>query len=99
MTAYNQALNDLIAKYPGKYSRASFGHVSGGVAPDLEKTFNRGYTELFIDGNRGKWSSMDVPTHLGEYAGEVSSITRDGIVLRSSALDLSNMRLWASGPM
>ena len=90
VTAYNQALNDLIAKYPRKYSRASFGHISGGVAPDLEKTFNRGYTELFIDGARGKWSSMDVPTHLGEYVGEVSRITRDGIVLKSSALDLSN---------
>ena len=90
VTAYNRALNDLIAKYPQKYSRASFGQVSGGVAPDLGKTFNRGYTELFIDGTRGKWSSMDVPTHLGEYVGEVSRITRDGIVLSSSALDLSN---------
>ena len=90
VTAYNRALNDLIAKYPQKYSRASFGHVSGGAAPDLEKTFNRGYTELFIDGARGKWSSMDVPTHLGEYVGEVARITRDGIVLKSSAFDLSN---------
>lgn len=90
VTAYNQALNALIEKHPGKYSRASFGQVSGGMAPDLEKTFNRGYTELFIDGNRGKWSSMDVPTHLGEYVGEVARITRDGIVLSSSALDLSN---------
>ena len=90
VTAYNQALNALIEKHPGKYSRASFGQVSGGMAPDLGKTFNRGYTELFIDGTRGKWSSMDVPTHLGEYAGEVARITRDGIVLSSSALDLSN---------
>ena len=90
VTAYNRALNDLIAKYPLKYSRASFGQVHGGVAPDLEKTFNRGYTELFIDGARGKWSSMDVPTHLGEYVGEVARITRDGIALSSSALELSN---------
>ena len=90
VTAYNQALDALVEKHPEKYSRASFGRISGGVAPDLEKTFNRGYTELFIDGNRGKWSSMDVPTYLGEYAGEVARITRDGIVLRSSALDLSN---------
>ncbi len=90
VTAYNQALNALIEKHPGKYSRASFGQVSGGMAPDLEKTFNRGYTELFIDGNRGKWSSMDVPTHLGEYVGEVARITRDGMVLSSSAFDLSN---------
>lgn len=90
VTAYDRALNALVAKYPGKYSRASFGQVSGSVAPDLEKTFNRGYTELFIDGARGRWSSMDVPTHLGEYVGDVARITRDGIVLKSSAFDLSN---------
>lgn len=90
VTAYNEALNALVAKYPGKYSRASFGRINGGVAPDLEKTFNRGYTELFIDGTRGKWSSMDVPTHLGEYVGEVARISHGGIVLGSSALELSN---------
>jgi len=90
VTAYSEALNALVQKHPEKYSRASFGRVSGGIAPDLEKTFNRGYTDLFIDGKRGKWSSMDVPTYIGEYAGEVARITADGIVLKSSALDLAN---------
>lgn len=90
VTAYNQALDALVARHPEKYSRASYGHVSGGVAPDLEKTFNRGYTELFIDGVKGPWSSMDVPSYLGEYVGEVARITRDGIVLKSSALELAN---------
>jgi len=90
VTAYSEALNALVQKHPEKYSRASFGSISGGIAPDLEKTFNRGYTDLFIDGKRGKWSSMDVPTYIGEYAGEVARITTDGIVLKSSALDLAN---------
>jgi len=90
VTAYSEALNALVQKHPEKYSRASFGRISGGIAPDLEKTFNRGYTDLFIDGKRGKWSSMDVPTYIGEYAGEVARITADGIVLKSSALDLAN---------
>ena len=90
VTAYGEALNALVQKHPEKYARASFGRVSGGIAPDLEKTFNRGYTDLFIDGKRGKWSSMDVPTYIGEYAGEVARITADGIVLKSSALDLAN---------
>lgn len=90
VTAYNQALDALVARHPEKCSRASYGHVSGGVAPDLEKTFNRGYTELFIDGVKGPWSSMDVPSYLGEYVGEVARITHDGIVLRSSTLDLAN---------
>ena len=90
VTAYSEALNALVQKHPEKYSRAAFGRISGGIASDLEKTFNRGYTDLFIDGKRGKWSSMDVPTYIGEYAGEVARITADGIVLKSSALDLAN---------
>ncbi len=90
VSAYNQALNALIEKYPSLYARSSYGTVRGGGIPDLEKTFNRGYSELFIDGKRGAWSSMEVPTHLGEYVGEVASLSRDGITLRSSALDLAN---------
>ena len=90
VTAYSEALNALVQKHPEKYSRAAFGRISGGIASDLEKTFNRGYTDLFIDGKRGKWSSMDLPTYIGEYAGEVARITADGIVLKSSALDLAN---------
>ena len=90
VTAYGESLNALVQKHPEKYARASFGSVSGGIAPDLGKTFNRGYTDLFIDGKRGEWSSMDVPTYIGEYAGEVARITADGIVLKSSDLDLAN---------
>ena len=90
VSAYSQAMDVLVSKYPDKYARASFGRVAGGFVPDLDKTFNRDYTELFIDGTRGKWSSMDVPTHLGEYVGEVAKLTPAGFVLKSSAVNLSN---------
>lgn len=73
--AYSLALDDLVARNPGEYRRASFGRVEGGFAPDLGKTFNRGYTELFIDGKRGKWSSMDAPKSVGEEVGTVIRIT------------------------
>ena len=72
--AYSQALDKLVATHPDKYRRASFGGVEGGFAPDLSKTFNRGYTELFMDGKRGKWSSMDAPKSVGEEIGTVVSI-------------------------
>ena len=39
--AYSQALDEIIGKHPDKYCRASFGKVSGGFTPDLNKTFNR----------------------------------------------------------
>ena len=72
--AYSEALDDLVAKHPGTYRRASFGKVEGGFKPDLGKTFNRGYTELFLDGKKGKWSSMDTPKSVGEPVGTVESI-------------------------
>ncbi|MBO6171767.1 MAG: U32 family peptidase [Bacteroidales bacterium] len=72
--AYSEALDDLVAKHPGTYRRASFGQVEGGFKQDLGKTFNRGYTELFLDGKKGKWSSMDTPKSVGEPVGTVDSI-------------------------
>ena len=72
--AYSKALDTLVSAHPDKYRRASFGKVEGGFMPDLRKTFNRGYTELFLDGKRGKWSSMDAPKSAGEEIGTVVSI-------------------------
>jgi len=73
---YDLALNALVDKYHDRYARASFGKVSGGFAPDTDKTFNRGYTELFLDGKRGKWSSMDAPKSMGEAIGTVTGIRK-----------------------
>ena len=71
---YSMALDDLVSKHPELYRRLSYGHVTGGFRPDLGKTFNRGYTELYLDGKRGRWSSMDAPKSIGETVGTVRSI-------------------------
>ncbi len=74
---YDLALNELVEARPELYARASFGRVSGGFSPDSGKTFNRGYTELFIDGRRNSlWSSMDAPKSMGEKIGSVARIRR-----------------------
>ena len=90
--AYSEALDALVARHPDLYRRSSFGHIRGGFVPDLNKTFNRGYTELFIDGQRGQWSSMDAPKSMGEYVGTVARLTPDGLVLQPAqeGLQLSN---------
>ena len=73
--AYSLALDELVAADSGKYRRVSFGRSEGGFTPDLAKTFNRGYTQLFLDGKRsGNWSSMDAPKSIGEEVGTVVSI-------------------------
>ena len=73
---YSLALDALVAKHPGEYRRASFGKVTGGFTPNSDLTFNRGYTQWWLDGKRGRWSSMD--TANGEYVGEVQGVRPSG---------------------
>ena len=73
---YSLALDVLVAKHPGEYRRASFGKVSGGFTPNSDLTFNRGYTQWWLDGVRGRWSSMD--TANGEFVGEVQAVRPSG---------------------
>ena len=73
---YSLALDELVRTNPDKYCRASKGHVSGGFTPDTLKTFNRGYTELWLDSKRDLWSSMNAPKSMGEAIGTATRIRR-----------------------
>ncbi len=75
---YSLAIDEICKKQPEKYRRASFGEVYGGFTPAPDKTFNRGYTELFIDGKRVSWAAMDTPKSMGEKIGIVKSIRKVG---------------------
>ncbi len=74
---YSLALDRLVEAQPDKYVRASFGRVEGGFTPDSDKTFNRGYTELFIDGRKGQWAAMDAAKSMGEELGTVCRLNRE----------------------
>ena len=74
---YSLAIDDIIQKGDGKWERGSWGQISGGFTPALDKTFNRGYTELFIDGKKGCWAAMDSAKGMGENIGEVVSLSKD----------------------
>ena len=76
---YSQALDALVGQSEGKYGRASFGTVRADFTPDSGKTFNRGYTSLFLDGRRSRgWSSMDAPKSMGELMGQVAQVKHKG---------------------
>lgn len=76
VTAYSRALDKLIACAPEKYCRASAGRSITTIKPHLEKTFNRGYTELFLDGKRGQWAGLEAPKGMGERLGRVIAVSR-----------------------
>ncbi len=87
---YSLALDELVRKYPDRYCRSAFGSVRGGFLPDLGKAFNRGYTELFLDGTKGEWASGDAATSLGERIGTVRSISQGRIILQAEGTVLHN---------
>ena len=70
-------LDRIVDNNPEKYERGSFGKVRTSFIPDPHKTFNRGYTELYLDGKRGRWAAMDAAKSMGEEIGKVTGISRD----------------------
>lgn len=74
VAAYSQRLNQIISQHPAQYCRASYGHVDYSFTPNLEKTFNRGFTHYFLHGRQPDIASFDTPKALGEYVGRVKEI-------------------------
>ena len=76
------ALDEIIKRRD--YVRGSFGNITGGFIPNTDKTFNRGYTELFLDGSKGKWAAMDAAKSMGQEIGCVTALNKDksSIVLK-----------------
>ena len=72
--AYSQKLNEIIRLNPGKYRRASLGKCSYTFTPNLNKTFNRGFTDYFMTGRQADITSFDTPKAMGEYVGKVKEI-------------------------
>lgn len=74
--AYSRALNDIIARQPDKYGRSSRGQSIYPITPDLNRTFNRGYTSYFVAGRpsaKEKMASLDTPKWAGMAVGQVKT--------------------------
>ena len=83
--AYSEALNAIIRQHPDKYCRASRGHCTYTFQPDLQKTFNRGYTNYFLHGRQSDIFSPDTPKAMGEYVGKVKELRRDSFNVAGTA--------------
>ena len=86
VSAYSQRINEIIGKYPKEFCRASLGRVQYTFTPDLKKTFNRGYTNYFLNGRQPDIFSPNTPKALGEYVGRVKEIRRDSFNVAGTAI-------------
>ncbi len=83
--AYSERLNQIIRRHPDLYCRASRGHCRYTFTPNLQKTFNRGYTDYFARGRRPDIASFDTPKAMGEFVGTVKEIRRDSFTVAGTA--------------
>ena len=86
---YSENLNRIISESEGKYIRASSGRVKLSYKPDLNKSFNRGFTKYFINGRKQSVISPEAQKSTGEYIGTVRKTGRDHFIL-DSLNDLKN---------
>ena len=83
--AYSERLNQIVHRHPDLYHRASRGHCRYSFTPNLQKTFNRGYTDYFARGRRPDIASFDTPKAMGEFVGTVKELRRDAFTVAGTA--------------
>ena len=82
---YRQQIDAIIERRPDEFRRSSFGTSKIGFTPQVEKSFNRGFTDYFLHGRRPDVVSMRTPKAIGAPVGSVQrvgkrSFTVDGTV-------------------
>ncbi len=99
--SYRKELDSLIASNSDKYEKASSGRVELSFSPDVNKTFNRGYTEYFFSGRKKEpVISPDNNKSLGELIGVARAcvppkkikgdLNKDGYFVMEEEHDLKN---------
>ena len=68
---YRQKLDEIISRRTD-LEQASLGHSSYTFEVNPEKSFNRGFTDFFINGRQKNIGSPFTPKSMGEYIGEIS---------------------------
>ncbi len=86
--AYSMLLDQYIDQHPDLYERASRGQCRYTFTPDLNRTFNRGYTTYFANGRAASTANSDsslasfyTPKAIGMPVGVVDSMRHDSIIV------------------
>lgn len=78
---YSRQLNKFISEHPEEYERSSRGKVELEFEPQLDKSFNRGFTDYFLSSRRpDSIASLDTPKSMGEIIKDIRQLHNgDGI--------------------
>lgn len=91
---YRLLLDEIIARHPDRYRRASYGRTTLSFVPNPAKSFNRGFTQYHFHLATPECPNTSVinphsPKSQGEYLGTISSATKSHWQV-DTQLELSN---------
>lgn len=82
---YSRLLDKIIKRRPQEFRRSAHGHCNIDFEPNLDKTFNRGFTDYFLNGRTEDVVSIHTPKAMGEYVGKVKEIRGNYVLISGTA--------------
>ena len=78
---YRQRIDEILNRRNNDYQRLSSGHHTFSFVPNVDKAFNRGFTDYFLKGDGSDIHNFLTPKMVGKKVGFVKSVGRNGIQL------------------
>ena len=86
-TAYlRQKLDAFLEAHAGQYEKASSGRTFYQFEPALDRSFNRGYTDYFVNHRLEKIGSWKSPKSQGQYIGKLLEVKANGYRIENHEL-------------
>lgn len=85
-TSYLRQRLDSFLEGNEKYEKASSGRTFYNFEPEMDRSFNRGYTAYFVNKRKEKIGSWESPKSKGQYIGKVLEIKANGYVIENYEL-------------
>ncbi|MBB6005508.1 U32 family peptidase [Arcicella rosea] len=82
-TSYLRQRLDSFLEGNEKYEKASSGRTFYNFEPEMDRSFNRGYTAYFVNKRKEKIGSWESPKSKGQYIGKVLEIKANGYVIEN----------------
>jgi 23S rRNA 5-hydroxycytidine C2501 synthase len=86
-TSYlRKRLDAFLEAHDDRFEKASSGRTFYNYEPELGRSFNRGYTDYFVNQRHAKIGSWESPKSKGQYIGKLLEIKANGYVIENYEL-------------
>lgn len=76
-------LDTFLSENSDKYEKASSGRTFYNFEPQMDRSFNRGYTDYFVNKRKEKIGSWESPKSQGQYIGKLLEVKANGYVIEN----------------